>query len=283
MKFSVLITSFNREKYIAEAIESVLKQSFTDFELIIVDDASSDSTFSIIKNYSEKDSRIRIYQNKNNLGQFRNRNYTASLAQGDYLIFVDSDDTIKPWALTYINNSIDESGSVEYATLYEGIENLDQYVLYTKDIIQKHFFVNSILHIGPGGTVISRTLFNKIGGFSEKYGVASDNYYNILAALHSDTLLLFENYLNYRLHPGQEKNNRLNYLYNGYVYFKDILSHPKMPLEKSEIEFLILKSKRRFLINSCKYLISKWDFKGLRFAYISAGFTLRDIYKAIFQ
>jgi glycosyltransferase involved in cell wall biosynthesis len=77
---SVLMTSFNREKYIAEAIESVLASTYKDFELIIVDDVSTDATVAIAEKYAKQDGRIKVYKNQNNLGDYKNRNRAASYA-----------------------------------------------------------------------------------------------------------------------------------------------------------------------------------------------------------
>src|SRR5947207_2038625 len=95
---SVLTTAYNREKYIAEAIESVLACSFKDFELIIVDDCSADRTVAIGRRYPSE-SRVRVHVNEKNLGDYPNRNRAASLAQGRYLKYVDSDDVIYPHGL----------------------------------------------------------------------------------------------------------------------------------------------------------------------------------------
>lgn len=65
-KVSVLMTNYNGDKYISEAIESILQQTFTDFELIIVDDGSTDNSWTIIQKYSKKDARIHCYQNNKN-------------------------------------------------------------------------------------------------------------------------------------------------------------------------------------------------------------------------
>ena len=64
---SIIMTVYNGEKYISETIESILKQSYTDFEFIIIDDGSTDDTFSICEKYSLQDNRIRLYKNKQNL------------------------------------------------------------------------------------------------------------------------------------------------------------------------------------------------------------------------
>src|ERR1700682_441555 len=98
-KVSVLMTAYNREKYIGEAIESVLASSYANFELIIVDDCSKDNTVKIAKAYAEKDSRIKVFVNEKNLGDYLNRNRAAELAQGKYIKYLDSDDLIYYYAL----------------------------------------------------------------------------------------------------------------------------------------------------------------------------------------
>ena len=95
---SVLMTAYNRKKYIAEAIESVLASTFQDFELIIVDDCSRDHTVEIVRLYTS-DPRLQVHVNEKNLGDYPNRNRAASLAKGQYLKYVDSDDYIYPRGL----------------------------------------------------------------------------------------------------------------------------------------------------------------------------------------
>ena len=86
------MTAYNREQYIAEAIESVLASTFQDFELIIVDDCSTDATVTIARKYEQQNIRIKVYVNEVNLGQFKNRNKAVSFANGTYIKFFDSDD-----------------------------------------------------------------------------------------------------------------------------------------------------------------------------------------------
>ena len=91
---SILMTAYNRENYIAVAIESVLRSTFTNFELVIVDDCSKDNTVTIANHYALSDARIKVYINEKNLGDYPNRNKAASYANGEYIMYVDSDDTI---------------------------------------------------------------------------------------------------------------------------------------------------------------------------------------------
>lgn len=93
---SVLMPAFNTEAYIADSIESILRQSFKNFELVILDDASSDRTYEVIQNYAKKDERIRVYKNKKNLNIAETRNKLVDLALGIYIAWQDADDISTP-------------------------------------------------------------------------------------------------------------------------------------------------------------------------------------------
>ena len=83
--FSIIMPVFNTEKYLSKAIDSVLKQTFTDFELIIIDDNSSDASYTICKNYADKDNRIKLLRNDINLGVAKSRNKALDNIAGIYL------------------------------------------------------------------------------------------------------------------------------------------------------------------------------------------------------
>src|SRR5262249_35542548 len=104
-KVSVLLTAYNRERYIGQAIESVLAQTFNDFELVIVDDGSSDQTIAIARRYTA-DPRVRLVENTRNLGQFQNRNHAATLARGELLKYHDSDDLMYPHCLSVLVDAL---------------------------------------------------------------------------------------------------------------------------------------------------------------------------------
>jgi glycosyltransferase involved in cell wall biosynthesis len=89
---SVLMPVFNSELFVAEAIESILNQTFKDFEFLILDDTSTDKSSRIIKDFEQQDSRIKVYQNEKNLGVVESRNKLISLSKGKYIAWLDSDD-----------------------------------------------------------------------------------------------------------------------------------------------------------------------------------------------
>jgi glycosyltransferase involved in cell wall biosynthesis len=93
---SIVMPTYNRETYLAEAIESVLKQSYKDFELIVVNDGSTDSTELIMEYFIKKDKRIRYFDLGKNFGIAHARNYGISKSTGEYIAVMDSDDLMSP-------------------------------------------------------------------------------------------------------------------------------------------------------------------------------------------
>ncbi|MBQ6197304.1 MAG: glycosyltransferase family 2 protein [Lachnospiraceae bacterium] len=89
---SVVMPAFNSEEYIEAAVKSVLTQSLTSIELIVVDDCSTDQTYFILEKLAKLDNRIRLYKNKQNLGVAKTRNFGISLAKGKAIALLDSDD-----------------------------------------------------------------------------------------------------------------------------------------------------------------------------------------------
>lgn len=91
-KVSIIMPAYNSEKYISAAIESVLNQTYKDFELIIIDDASTDSTYNIISSYMNQDSRIKVIKNSKNLNIGESLNKGVAAATSDLIARMDSDD-----------------------------------------------------------------------------------------------------------------------------------------------------------------------------------------------
>lgn len=117
-KVSILIPAFNYGHYIEDAIQSVLDQTFGDFELIILDNQSTDNTVEIVNTYMQKDSRIKLIVNKTNIGMFRNYNEGLLHADGEYIKFLNADDTLHPQILEKFVKILDEHTSVSLVTSF---------------------------------------------------------------------------------------------------------------------------------------------------------------------
>lgn len=105
---SIIVPTYNVERYVEECIDSLLKQSYENREIIVLDDASTDTTVYLLKTYGNK---IKLIQNRTNKGQGTRRNDGLKLAEGDYIYFVDSDDWIEPDTIEKLVNQATETGA----------------------------------------------------------------------------------------------------------------------------------------------------------------------------
>lgn len=275
------MTAYNREKYISEAIESVLASTYQNWELIIVDDSSKDNTVAIAKSFEAQDSRIKVYVNEMNLGDYKNRNKAALYAKGEFIMYVDSDDTILPGGIERLIAPMNLFPEAAFG-MYSPIKG-EPYELKSVEAINNHFFKEPFLMMGPGGTIQRLSFFRQIGGYPEKYGPANDMYYNLKACCNSSIVILPFEFMNYRRHEGQEINNRQNYLYNNYRYLRDALAELNLPLNPKKINWLQKKSKRRFVTNVVEYFFKTLDTKGTKDAIKNAEFSIRDAFQGIFH
>ncbi|TXE81317.1 glycosyltransferase family 2 protein [Campylobacter peloridis] len=94
-KISIILPTYNVEKYIAKALESCINQTFKDIEIIVVDDFGSDKSIDIAKEYASKDDRIKIIHNEENLGTFASRNIGVLNSNSEFIMFLDPDDYLE--------------------------------------------------------------------------------------------------------------------------------------------------------------------------------------------
>ena len=176
-KISVLMPAYNAEKYIAESIESILNQTFTDFELIIVDDASKDSTWEIINRYSEKDTRIKAYRNEENIGVTKNRNSLIKKALGDYVAWQDADDISHPSRLELQHNFMQDNNNIGICGGYLEFFNQNGTIFIQKydekDVeLRKKIFRYS--PVSQGVSMIRKNVFLFTGLYNEQLDQAED-------------------------------------------------------------------------------------------------------------
>jgi glycosyltransferase involved in cell wall biosynthesis len=122
-KVSIGLAVYNGEEYLEEAIQSILAQTYTDFELIISDNASTDRTFEISQKYANIDNRIRYFKNKSNIGGANNENLTFKKARGEYFRWAAHDDICEPNLLEELVKVLDHQPSVVLA--YSKIIQID--------------------------------------------------------------------------------------------------------------------------------------------------------------
>lgn len=201
---SVLMTAYNREKYIAEAIESVLASTYINFELIIVDDGSIDKTVQIAESYEVIDKRIKIYINEKNLGDYPNRNKAASYAKGKYLKYLDSDDLIYSWGLQAMVYCMEKDPLIALGLSTNIKINKELPVVLSQEQSYKFYYFNSLLlTVGPSATIIRRDIFENVKGFTGKQFVGDTELWLKIAQT-NHLALMPDNLIYWREHEQQQ-------------------------------------------------------------------------------
>ena len=244
---SVLITVFNRENYLAAAIESVLAQTFEGFELIIVDDRSTDRSLEVARSY-ERDARVRLVVNERNLGDYPNRMRAASLARGRYLKYVDSDDLIYRHSLAIMVEAMEAHPNAALGLSHSAPEDEQPYPweLTPGEAWRKEFLDRGCLSCGPSGAVIRREAFVAVGGFRD-WGVLNDTDLWYRLAARWPVVLLPPGLVWWRRHEQQEfskDNAALVYLERGFALSLEMLSSPECPLPEPERQHALTRARQ---------------------------------------
>lgn len=146
---SIITPSYNSKRFVANTIDSIRKQTYQNYELIIIDDCSKDGSLDYIKKYVENDSKIRIFQLEKNSGAAVARNFGIHQAQGKYLAFLDSDDTWHPQKLEKQVKFMENKGCIFSYTNYKMMDelgnDLNRDVLCPKSLNYKQLLRNTTI------------------------------------------------------------------------------------------------------------------------------------------
>lgn len=196
---SVVMPVYNVETYLKEAMDSILAQTWTDFEFIIVDDGSTDQSLTILQSYT--DSRIKVIQNEVNLGNYASRNLGLKAACGKYTAIMDADDRALPdrflTQYRYMEQHPDvmACGSLFYINNFVINQPLS-YITIRETLLQDNCFLHPSLFIR---TEVMRTL----GGYDEKYYYSSDYHLACRLSLLGKIVNLPDVLMVYRKHKEQ--------------------------------------------------------------------------------
>src|SRR6202162_194351 len=165
-RFSILMPVYNRERYVGQAIDSVLAQTFKDYELFAIDDGSTDLSAAVLASYG---TQIKLLQ-QSNQGPEVARNKAAAQAQGEYLVFFDSDDYLFPFALETLDKVISSfgmptllMGSME--RFQEGEEKPPEAPTNrTIRVIKYPDYLSKTRPVGTMGIVVRKSVFDAVGG-----------------------------------------------------------------------------------------------------------------------
>lgn len=147
---SIITPCYNCENFIEETIKSVINQTYSNWELLIQDDCSTDKSYEIAIDYSNKDSRIKVEKNKMNLGESSNRNSAIKRSRGEYLAFLDSDDLWLPHKLEHQLKFMQENDCDFSFTRYEHIDEEGKTLGVCAKVIKKLTYKKLLYHCWPG-------------------------------------------------------------------------------------------------------------------------------------
>ena len=230
---SICICNYNSRKYVENAIISILNQSFQDFEIIIIDDNSTDDSFSIFKKYQENDNRIKIIKHSKNFGIYRSRVDASQNSRGEYILFVDADDMLLNeyiLEILFFYITIYHFDIIEYLVYYQSegknylvrpslknqilthIHNYSENIIYQPELSTIIFYYPQTRNLS---SVICRTIWNKV--YKKNIFLYSINFIGTKFYLNSylnygeDTIM---NILNFRFSRNYTNINIYGYMYN---------------------------------------------------------------------
>lgn len=245
---SVLVTVYNREAYLGACLESILQSTWDDFEIVVVDDGSSDSSVAIATSFAFRDSRVRFYRNDRNLGDYPNRMRAAEVSRGKYIKYVDSDDLIYPHGLEVMARAMLANPQAALGLSHSSPEAEEPYpwMLEPAQAWRKEFLGAGCLSCGPSGAIIRRDAFFEVGGFGE-WGVLSDTdlWYRMSARF--PVILLPPGLVWWRRHEGQEFSKNaadMFYLERGFSLALKTLTSAECPLSEPERAAAIVRVRQ---------------------------------------
>lgn len=147
---SIITPNYNCGRFISQTIESVLAQTYTDWEMLIVDDCSTDGSYEIALEYAAKDSRIKVFRNEQNSGAAISRNRAIEESKGEYLAFLDSDDLWMPEKLEKQIAFMCENNCDFSFTEYEHIDEENNSLLKVARTIKHLTYTKMMMHCFPG-------------------------------------------------------------------------------------------------------------------------------------
>ncbi|MGB3507656.1 MAG: glycosyltransferase [Microcoleaceae cyanobacterium] len=218
-KVTVCLPTYNAGEFLIQAIDSIIQQTFTDFELIISDDCSTDNTPQLIQNYLSQDKRIKYFSNSENLGLFANWNQCLKYASGEYITVFAQDDVMLPKNLETKVKILDKYPNVGLVTSSIMVIDANNKPLhwdwanYAEDMLVKgrEWVMNNLGEANPiccPFVLMRRQVLEKVGGnFNGNYAYAADLELWLRMGLVADLYFVKETLGYYRWHQGNKTHS----------------------------------------------------------------------------
>jgi glycosyltransferase involved in cell wall biosynthesis len=207
MQVTVLMPAYNADKFVSQAIESVLAQTWRDFELIVIDDGSTDNTLEILKEYAVRDGRVKVYSQPN-AGLALTLNRGIGLASNEWIFRMDNDDLMRSNRLERQISFIEEhpelavaSSLVRHIDGHNRVIGKDNSKLFTQEEIDKLVAAKELIGFCHPATAFRKSAVQAVGGYRKQFWPAEDlDLWNRLVENGYRLLVQPEYLLDYRMH-----------------------------------------------------------------------------------
>lgn len=255
---SVIIPVYNAEKTILRCVKSILSQVYSNFEIIIVDDGSTDNTWTLISQFNSY-SKVRIIRQENR-GVSVARNVGINLAQGEYLAFIDADDYVKPTFLLDLITQYDVQPNIDLTVVGLSEVKNDMYInsMYTNGVLSSSEFLNYIFDVnGPKGY-----LWNKLWKVEiiKKYNIfldesvkeAEDLLFTVQYLLHAEQVSIMNKHDYYYVKGSNTLSSKFKVSLKSTEFISDYLQYKKTA---EKIYKLIPVSNRLGIVNASANIV----------------------------
>ncbi|GHU00936.1 hypothetical protein FACS1894186_2670 [Alphaproteobacteria bacterium] len=254
---SIVLPTYNGRRWLAESIESVISQTFTEWELIIVNDCSTDDTLKIAENYANKDSRIRVISNQTNKKLPASLNVGFAEAHGTYLTWTSDDNLYKPNALAVMSAYLDTHPTTDMVSAGEDFinENGDCIGSNLMNFLDRSSKTLAIHNNVGAAFMYTRNIANKIGEYDENTFCAEDYDYWCRIALAGRLDYIDDNIYKYRfqnqsLTATKQEQIREKAKYITLKYKKDFIRNFNLSWwQQWKIEALVMQTGPVFILS----------------------------------
>lgn len=219
---SVLMTAYNAEKYIGLAIQSILDQTYKNFEFIIIEDCSKDDTWEIIQEYAKKDKRIVAVKNEVNLNAGGSSNKGLKHCKGKYIVRMDADDWSFPYRIEKQVNFMEDNPTVVASGGTMVICDEDLNCIGTRKYPQtNNDILNLILRFDPvphPASIWRKEAIDKTNGYPQKLGISEDYAITLDISQYGDLANIEDELVKYRVHRKSATNAKMRYMQAVTIY-----------------------------------------------------------------
>mgnify|MGYP003177663741 FL=1 len=246
---SIIVPVYNKEKYLSECVDSILRQNFKDFELILVDDGSKDSSWNIIKEYANKDKRV-VPVHQENAGVSAARNAGLDRAQGKWICFVDADDYLPKDGIQILVEHGEKSNADIVNANATRVEDDKQFKIFNfnNEIVKGNIYPR-LVHFAPWAQLFKRSIIEEHHlRYVKGLAYSEDNVFILYYSLYASSIeFVNDSVYNYRINSDSAIQNKD---YKKVAYHQMWAAHEVYKLKDKE------SSLRNFIINRTKILIS---------------------------